>query len=169
VSLRNLDFSRSKPVSRVGMCLLAAGALAYALAFAHRQQVAEEQAAAERVLRDAELARDVPALSPQASVAEARMRAARMELDRPWLQALGVVEAATVDPVFLLSMNFERGSGLLRLEGEAPNFGGVLSYVSKLEQAPLSSAVLLSHELVTDPNNGRGVVHFSAATQWSVR
>jgi hypothetical protein len=171
--LRELDFSRSRPMPRIGVGVLVVGVIAFAVALAHRQQVEDAHAKVELRVRAEEAARDAQrrASAPPAKpvAAQVRLQAAQVELARPWLPALGAVEAATADPVFLLSMSFERNSGLLRLEGEAPSFEKALDYVGKLDAAPLSSTVLLSHERVTHPDNGRTVVRFSATSQWGGR
>jgi hypothetical protein len=130
-------------------------------------------------------ARLQPLAAAQPTLAQRRWNQARPELARPWLAALSAIESATRPPVYLLSMNIDPATGVIRLEGEAPGFDQALAYVQALGAEPaLSSATLESHSEVPSaggsaaaaalspptalgaPPSDRPVVRFSALTHW---
>lgn len=172
MSLQRIDFAKPRDrMPPLGAALLALGVLMMAAT-----ALCDEHWAADREqLRQAALRREEALLARQQvkpvvavpSANERRMQRAMAERSRPWLAALSAVEAATRDPVFLLSMTADAGNHSLRLDAEAPSFEHALSYTQVLPDGTgLASAQLLSHELVTDAASGRMVVRFSIAAQW---
>jgi hypothetical protein len=91
-------------------------------------------------------------------------------LRQPWLPVLRAVESRTRPPVYLLTLSFDPGSGLVRLEGEAPTYEGAIRYVQSL-QAPglLESIQLRSHEEAVDAITNAPVIRFSAQSRWVLR
>lgn len=175
MSLRRVDFLQpASAAPRIGFVLLAIGvaALATAIAF-HRHGALQREAMAQRWLQEAEaerLAQEQRDSPPTPTAEDLQIANARKERRRPWLAALRAVEAASRDPVFLLTLSADAGSGLWRLEGEAPSFEHALAYVQVLpDGVGLASASLLSHEAVQDPLSGRATVRFSASARWSAR
>ena len=173
MSTTAVDFLREPRPSVAGSVLLAIGVVALAGALWFDKQWSSERAAAmqaEEQVIAARTARLAPVRPAEPSLAQRRWEQARPELRRPWLPALKAVESATVNPVFLLSMNVEPATGLIKLEAEAPSFDHALAYVQVLDQSGvLRPAVMVSHEQATDPASGRGFVKFTAATQWVSR
>lgn len=173
MSTTAVDFLREPRPSVAGSVLLAIGVVALAGALWFDKQWSSERAAAmqaEEQVIAARTARLAPVRPAEPSLAQRRWEQARPELRRPWLPALKAVESATVNPVFLLSMNVEPATGLIKLEAEAPSFDHALAYVQVLDQnGALRPAVMVSHEQATDPASGRGFVKFTAATQWASR
>ncbi|MEY4564338.1 MAG: hypothetical protein RLZZ618_3615 [Pseudomonadota bacterium] len=174
MSLRAVDFLHPPSAPRLGWWLLAAGLISIALAVGAERHSAREQAEASRVTQQAvEVRRAQERAARQAvpvSPTDKRQRQAQAELARPWLPALRGIEAATSDPVYLVSLKFDRGIGQLRLEAEAPTFDEALAYLQRLgRNAPLSAVALTFHEETKDPATGRSLVKFSAVATWSGR
>lgn len=174
MSLRSIDFSRPvRAVSALGMALLFIGALALlASGICHHRWAAEREVAAQQAQREAEALRARRAAKPVAAAPssdERRLQRATLERARPWMPALRAIEAATRDPVYLLSLSADAGSGSFRLEGEAPSFEHALAYVQVLpDGVGISTASLLSHEETNDPASGRRVVRFAVRIQWAM-
>jgi hypothetical protein len=173
MSTSAVDFLRDPHPPVLGWVLLAVGAAALAVALWFDRQWFSERAAAtqaEAQLIAARDARRAPARPVEPSLGQRRWGQVRPEVGRPWLPALKAVEAATVNPVFMLSMNVEPATGLIKLEAEAPSFDHALAYVQVLDQSgALRPAVMVSHEQTTDLASGRSFVKFTAATQWVSR
>ena len=170
MSLRRTDFLRPPPAPRAGWVLLISGLLMLGLSLAQAQRWESERAAdavlarqqADRLAARQKAARPLPPTSE-----ERRIQRARVEIERPWLPAMRAVESATTDPVYLLNWNFERGSGQLRLDGEAPSFEHALAYALRLDgEGPLTGATLVSHEPAPDAAGGGKVVRFTVFTRW---
>ena len=173
MSLQVIDFA--KPRGRaptLGVALLALGVLAVvATAVCDRSWAADREQVLQASLRREEAMRAQRQAKPVVvvpSADEKRVERALAERNRPWLAALRAVEAATRDPVFLLAMNADAANHSFRLDAEAPSFEHALSYAQVLpDGVGLASALLLSHELVTDAASGRQVVRFSVSARWS--
>lgn len=170
MSLRAVDFVRPASPPICGWLLLAVGAAAFLAATIFQQRWASE---VEAQRREAEARMEFSRASLRPSVAapptpaQRRLQKAQEELNRPWISAFEAVESVTADPVYLLSMNFERGSDVLRLEAEATSFEDALAYVQRLAQTdPLRDATLVSHEQANNPG-GLNVVRFSVVTRWT--
>jgi len=170
MNLQAIDFSRSPARSRAGAWLLAAGMVALVSSLWLDHQWTAERAEAERLLQ-AELEaqrvaqRPVPVREPSAS--ERRALRARSELQRPWMKTLSAIEAATVDPIFLLSASFEPAAGTIKLEAEAPSFDHALAYTQNLPEGhALVSAALASHEAAPDTPLLHNGVRFTVLARW---
>lgn len=165
-----VDFLHAPRRPRIGWVLLALGIAAMAIALWCEQRWASERAATELADEQALAAqRALLALPPprEPTLAQRRWQQAQGELRRPWLQALRAIEAATVNPVFLLSMTIEPSKGLIKLDAEAPSFDHALAYVQVLDiGGVLQPAALVSHEQAADVAGRRGTVRFSALTHW---
>ena len=167
VRLSNLDFMHAPGHPVAARWLLALGALCLSgsMALAHHWRIQrdaaaqDEQAALER-LNEA-LA---PAVPPPPRALKRGEAQVRLQLNQPWMAALGAIEVTTHEPVYLLSMSIEPRTGTLRLEGEAPAFDQALGYVTALGSQPaLASAALESHSQA--PGNP-SAVRFSATAHW---
>lgn len=170
MSLRAVDFMRPASPPLGGWLLLAAGAAAFLTATFFQQRWASEM---EAQRREADARMEVsraalrPAVAAPPTAAQRRLQKAQEELNRPWISAFEAVESVTTDPVYLLSMNFERGSDVLRLEAEATQFEDSLAYVQRLAHTdPFRDATLVSHEQANNPR-GLNVVRFSVVTRWT--
>lgn len=173
MTLRSIDFLRTRTQPVIGWALLAAGVCFAIAAMSVDQQWRKERDEALR-LHDARLsarrAAQTPAPPPAPTAADRRLGQAAPELNRPWMPALRAVEAATVDPVYLLSAAFDPRAGTVKLDAEAPSFEHALAYVQVLpDGVGLSSATLASHEQFVDPNSGRAGVRFAVLAHWSAR
>lgn len=168
--LSRVDFSRPPRAPVAGLAVLAVGAglLAAALWWDHsvqRQQDERDRQSAQQA--QALRARRLAVRPAEPTLAERRALLARQAAARPWLAAMRAVESAAGDPIYLLAWTFDRSSGQLKLEGEAPSFEHALAYTLRLEgEGPLKDATLLSHEQGVD-NGGRPVVRFSVQVRWS--
>lgn len=168
---RAVDFLSVEPrQSLAGWGLMAVGAASLVMALWTDERWATEQRAVERSELQASAIRRALQTKPPAApptLAERRWQQAQDEISHPWLAVLRAIESATADPVFLLSLVIDAGSGSIRLEGEAQTFDQVLAYVSSLEESgALERAVLVSHEQVGDPVTGHATVRFSATARW---
>jgi len=163
----DVDFLRRPTPPAMGWVLLAMGLLALAgsLRFAQEwRQQRGQVAGQESTLAAARHALRRPATSAPPTLRQRRWQQARDQQGRPWNAALGAIEAATLEPVYLLSMVVDPATGSIRLEGEAPDFDQALAYVQSLATQPaLSSATLESH---ADMGTGAGRIHFSALAHW---
>jgi hypothetical protein len=166
-----VDFLRAPQPPRIGWVLLALGVGALATTLWLDQRWASERAATDRTERqaqDARRAQQAPPPPVEPTLAQRRWQQAQGELRRPWLPALRAIESATVNPVFLLSMTIEPGTGLIKLDAEAPSFDHALAYVQVLDEGGvLQPATLVSHEQSVDAGGGRSAVKFSAVTHWT--
>lgn len=172
MSLRAIDFARQRErTPPLGIALLVLGVLCllavvlcqqrWSSARERSMQEAERRAEALRVQRQARQMVVVPTADDK------RLQRVAAERSRPWMAALRAVESATRDPVFLLTMSSDVSSQSFRLEAEAPSFEHALAYVQVLPDGQgLSSAQLLSHEVVIDAASGRPVVRFSVSARW---
>lgn len=169
-----VDFSRpprSQPV--LGWVLLAIGVVVLAAGMGWAWHAAHEREAAEREAEarfQAARARR-PAAAPKVPTPSDRRAAQAVHhLAQPWNAALRAVETVTADPVYLLSLQLERSTGGVKLEGEAPRYEDVVAYVDRLQSVGgLASVALQSHDTVVDPNTGRQSVRFAATAQWGAR
>lgn len=165
-----IDFLAPPPPRRFGVVLLlTAAAILAAVLWIARVWEHEEEAAHAADQRALELRRlqSVQAAAPAPSADSKRWDQARLELAAPWLSALRAIEQATVNPVFLLSLDIEPATGTVKVVGEAPSFDHALAYVQVLDlDGALQPAQLTSHEKIVDPS-GRSIVRFSAVTTWS--
>jgi len=166
-----IDFLRPPRPPRVGWLLLALGIAGLATALGCEQRWASERAAAARAEQQAlaaERVRRAPPPPAEPTLAQRRWQQAQLELQRPWLPTLRVIESTTVNPVFLLSTTIEPSKGLIKLDAEAPSFDHALAYVQLLDEAGvLQPAALVSHEQAANAGDGRSNVKFSAVTRWS--
>jgi len=175
MSLQAVNFVHPPRQPRAGWVLLALGIVLLAGALWLNGRWADERAELERVQQaqtEALHARQLQSAKPvEPSAADRRLRKVQAELDRPWLKALGAVEVATKDPVYLLAMVFAKGSDGIRLDAEAPSFEEALAYAQRLQEGHrgLSSVSLVSHEQVVDASSGRNLVRFTVMAQWSER
>ena len=173
MSISTVDFLRPPRAPQLGWWLLLTGVAALAAAVSCEQRWTAERMEAERAAQikaEASRLKRQPARVAEPTASERRLLHAQRELRRPWLRALGSVESATNDPVYLLSLAFERGSGVLRLEAEAPSFDHALAYTQMLGSSKvLSSAALESHEHMANPAAGRDVVRFTMTMRWNAQ
>ena len=173
MNLTAVDFLRTRSQPGVGWGLLFTGIAMFAAVLAIDRQWAAERDGAERQKQETLAARQLrptPLHPPELSIADRRLQQVRTEQRRPWLAALSAIEAATVHPVYLLSLNIEPSTGVVRLEAEAPSFEKALTYVEALgASGSLHPATLVSHAPATAQPSDLPVVRFSAITQWSVR
>lgn len=173
MSRSTIDFLRSPGTPTLGSVLLVAGALCCAVAIWLSNKWSTERLLALRAEQAAaeakrEQLRPKPRTAP--TIDQTRQAYAQLELRRPWLPALRAVESATVAPIFLLALTIDPATGLVKLEGEAPSLDHALAYGLMLDEGgALQSAVVNSHDLVTDPGSGRTVVRFAASTRWTTR
>lgn len=173
MNLRNLDFLRQPAAPRLGWALLAVGAAALVAATvvdqrAQAQREAVEQMMAQRAEEERVRLQPPPVRPPTA--ADRRAALAEQELRRPWLSAMRGVEAATVAPVFLVAMNIERGTGLVKLEAEAPTFNDALAYVEHLGHGGfLGGVTLVSHQQGLDGTTGAPLIRFAVSAEWGAR
>jgi hypothetical protein len=168
IAIANVDFLRQRRQPTIGWVLLMAGLAVAGAALWWQQSWAERRDAAlslvsQRIL--AERSR-VQALKPsQPTLAQQRWSAAQQELRRPWMATLRAVEAATVNPVYLMSLSIEPATGAVRLEAEAPSFDHALAYVQVLDEGgTLLPGVLVSHEQLKGVQPTR--IHFAVTTAW---
>lgn len=188
VKLASVDFLRepSQPVG--GWWMFAAGAVSVvcAIAFAHHcRALRDETVLRERAILSAREAGQRPAAAAPPTPAQRRWQQAQPELAKPWKAALRAIESSTHAPIYLLSMNMDPATGLIRLEGEAPSFDLALAYVRALNaESALSSATLEAHEEMSSPGGqsvtagfsppvpqvaspaNRPIVHFRASARW---
>ncbi len=168
--------------------LLAAGAvlLAGSLTLArHWRAERQEASLQEQALLEARQALMKPVTASSPTATQRRWIQARPELNKPWKAALGAIESATREPIYLLSMSIDPTTGIIRLEGEAPGFDEALAYVQALgAESALSSATLESHTEISGaagsgpaaalptqfpaaaPPASRPPVRFSALAHW---
>jgi hypothetical protein len=165
--LSDVDFLRRPAPPVLGWVLLAIGLLAVAGSLRFAQDWRQQRsrfANHESILASARQAPRRPVAPLPPTLPQRRWEQARQEQDRPWNAALGAIETATREPVYLLSMVVDPATGSIRLEGEAPAFDQALAYVQTLAAQPaLSSATLESH---ADMGAGAGRIHFSALAHW---
>ena len=172
---RAVDFLRPQRPPRLGWVLFTLGVISLAAALWCEQRWAAEHAAVDQAYRQAqeqamavERARRAPPPPREPTLIERRWLQAQPELHRPWLPALHAIESATVNPVFLLSMNIDPVKGLIRLDAEAPSFDHALAYVQVLDESgALQPAELVSHERAVAAVGAPGTVRFSVVTQWT--
>lgn len=173
MTLAAIDFLRKSPQPWVGWVLLAFGIVALGSAMWIERQWASARRDALRLQQVSSAARQIkanPGPPPAATLAQRRSLQAQTELRRPWLPMLQAVESATADPVYLLSLNVEPATGLIKLEAEAPSFDDAVAYVQKLgESSALQPPELLSHAETPSPRADRPLVKFSVAVHWNVR
>lgn len=175
MTLRGLNFQRSDDTPARGWVLLVAGSVALAGSLAWQAAESADRAKRSAALRQAhEAARQAQAASraakPELTAAQAAWASILPALRQPWLPALRAIEAATEPPVHLLSLSIDPTSGLVRIDGEAPDFETAVRYAGVLASPEaLQPAQLRSHEAATDPNTGRAFVRFSAQSKWIVR
>jgi len=175
MSLQAVNFVHPPRPPRAGWVWLGLGIALLTGAAWLNERWADERTELERAQQaqaEALHARQLQSAKPiEPSASDRRLRKVQAELDRPWLRALGVVEAATKDPVYLLSVVFAKGSDGIRLDAEAPSFEEALAYAQRLQEGRrvISSASLVSHEQVVDASSGRNLVRFTVMAQWSER
>lgn len=159
--------------SWLGWSLLVVGAAALAASLWLDQRWAAQRAdsaAAARSREEAAQQAHRAALQPVVpSPDQRRLQRIASQLRQPWLPALRLIENVTEAPVFLLGLSIDPATGIVRVDGEAPNFDQALAYATLLdEQGLMGPAELRSHEQVTDPS-GRAAVRFTIMTRWSAR
>lgn len=168
-----VDFLRDPQQPFVGWILLAFGVIGLGVSIWFQQQWATERSEAlhsQQLTLAANSAKPQPVRPTKPSPTEWRLQQAQAELQRPWLPVLRAVESATAAPIYLLSLNIDPSTGLVKLEAEAPSFDHALSFVSMLDAGgALQPAVLVSHAETASAQADKPWVRFSVATQWSVR
>ena len=172
---RAVDFLRPQRPPQLGWVLFTLGTIFLAAALWCEQRWAAERAAVDQANQQAqeqataiERALRTPPPPREPTLIERRWLQAQPELHRPWLSALRAIESATVNPVFLLSMNIDPAKGLIRLDAEAPSFDHALAYVQMLDESgALQPAELVSHERAVAAVGAPGTVRFSVVTQWT--
>jgi hypothetical protein len=166
-----VDFLRPARQPTIGWVLLALGAATLAVAWWCEQQWAGERAAtvmAQHEALAAQRALQAPPPPAEPTLAQRRWQQAQGELRRPWLPALRAIEAATVNPVFLVGLTIDPAKGSIKLEGEAPSFDHALAYVQLLDEGgALEPATLVSHEQSSGTAGPGALVRFSATTRWT--
>lgn len=171
MTARSANFLRPRRAPRAGFVLLVMGLLALAGARWQTQQWADERQALLQAQEDqrAEQARQRPMRPAFPSAQERRLQQVQSALARPWLPTLRAVEAASVDPVYLLGLSIDGTSGSVKLEAEAPTFEHALSFTQVVADGQvLRTAALSSHETVNDPATGRQAVRFSVLAGWKL-
>lgn len=173
MTIRDVDFLRQPAAPRLGWVILAAGTVALVAATAVDQRGQAQREAVKQVLAqraEAERVRQRPVPVKQPTAADRRAALAEHELRRPWIAAMRGVETATVAPVFLVAMNIERGTGLVKLEAEAPTFNDALAYVEHLGRGgSLGGVALVSHQQGLDPGSGAPLIRFAVSAEWGAR
>ncbi|HZT56125.1 MAG TPA: hypothetical protein VFA35_07865 [Burkholderiaceae bacterium] len=174
MSVGAIDFLHRRRSPWLGWCLLAIGAAALSASLwldqrwtaerAHREAVARTRDEAMQQARRAAM-RPLPPTADQR-----RLQRIASQLRQPWLPVLRVIENITEAPVFLLALSIDPATGIVQLDGEAPNFDYAMAYAQLLdEEGLLGPAELRSHELVTEPGTGRATLRFTIVTRWSAR
>lgn len=173
MNLAAVDFLRAPAPPRVGWALLLIGMMALGIAVWLDQQWTAERRDGLQQQQFSGAARQAlakPARPAEPSAAQRRLQQAETELRRPWLATLRAIESATVEPVYLLSISIEPGTGIVRLEAEAPSFERALTYIETLNSdGALRPATLVSHMQATAQPSNLPVVRFSVSTQWNPR
>jgi len=170
MKLRRIDFLHRPSEPRIGWTLLAIGAAALAGALWLDQQWAAQRSEARRLQAAAtgRQAKPVPVRPLGTTPTETRAKQVQAELRRPWLPVLRAVESATTAPVYLLSLNIDAVTGMVKIEAEAPSFDHALAFVQVLDAGgALKPASLLSHGESALPAAEKPWVRFSVATQWN--
>jgi hypothetical protein len=173
MSLPAIDFLRPPRSPTAGWLVLALGVACAAGALWAAQQWAAERARAEQeqqAITDTRRSITQPRPAPTPTVTQLRAEQTELQLRRPWLQVLSAVESAAMEPVYLLSLSVDAGTGAVRLEAEAPSFDEAVAFVEVLTRAEVLKEVMLtSHEGLDDPAKARTYVRLAATAQWSVR
>lgn len=173
MSRPTIDFLRQSGTPTLGWLLLAAGAACFATAVWLTNKWSSERLLAQRADHAAaEAKREQSRPRPQAAptIHQLRQAQAQLELRRPWLSALQAIESTTVAPIYLLSLNVDPVTGVIKLEGEAPSLDHALAYGLVLdEDGVLQPAIVNSHDAAAGSGSGRSVVRFAASTRWTVR
>lgn len=169
MTLRRLDFGRPARGPVLGWVVLLLGMVCL-LASAWARQAWRQLDAAEaaRVIAR-QAARDAAVASPRAvpSTSERRLAQARREMTLPWSRALSAVEAAATDPVYLLALSIEPGTGLVSLAAEAPSLEDALRFAEALEgSGALGRPLIHTHERQIEPAAGRPRIVFKLTTRW---
>lgn len=173
----DLDFQRGRRTGPLGWTLLLCGVLLAGLVLLQRQEIAVETASRERELHRLErlLQRDGDAWAPlsaaesraqDATLAEMRRVSAQMNL--PWGQLFGTLEAIRMEDVALLSLAPDARKRKLRISAEARSLEAMLEFHRRLEQSDnLSDVSLLNHEvLAQEPERP---VRFNLLATWEVK
>ncbi|MGE8052044.1 pilus assembly protein [Pseudomonas monteilii] len=95
----------------------------------------------------------------------AQMRSVSQQLQRPWQQLFGMLEAMPQDDVALLGLTPDARKGQVRIAAEARNLEAMLQYHQRLEASDeLSDVSLLNHEvLAAQPEHP---VRFTLTATW---
>ena len=167
----HIDFLKAPGTPRAGWLLLGLGAGALALALwmqTHWSAQTAREVERRQHLQAQARSRALPPAPVVPTPAQRYAQQAALALQRPWLPALRAIEAATVAPIYLLSLSIDPTQDMVKIEGDAPSFDHALAYVQMLDEGhALQPAALLSHETVVEPGTGRSYVRFVATTRWS--
>jgi hypothetical protein len=168
-----VDFGSTAGQPKLGWILLTVGILSFMGALWAQQRweaQSREESRVRQLAADEDRRRQLPVRHVEPTPGERRMQTARVELLRPWLATLRVIEDATTDPIYLRSLVVEPASGTVRIEAEAPSFDHALAYVQMLDQGGvLAPASIVSHEEAPDPAIAQTIVRFNAVTRWAQR
>ena len=172
MSVRSIDFLRSRRTPVLGWLLLIAGVLTAGQAARLEQQLKAARERNDRAVsqleHDEELARQRVKAASLPTPESHRLGRAVAEIQRPWLAALQTVEGATSASVYILDFSIDPVKGRVHLGGESPDFERAVSYVEHLANGGgVKGAQLSSNEQVTEPASGRAVVKFTVDADWS--
>lgn len=172
-----LDFKQRPAVAmrRVGVgVLVVALAAAVFLGEGVWRESQRHAAATARLERAAQRSKGPqPGVGKRAPDAETLLAARRgaavaEQLDVPWVDLFGALEAADAHPLGLLSMTPNARDGSLRVSGEARSTADLLAYVERLaaQHALMQVHLIGYHSALRD---GVPVVAFSLAASWRPR
>jgi Tfp pilus assembly protein PilN len=173
--MRRLDLEFQPRQSRpLAWALLILGAALVGLLVLAQQRLMSEQAGLEARLHQLELrlGRRSATAVPQSSAAAreqaerlAQMRSVSQQLQRPWQQLFGMLEALPQEDVALLSLTPDARKGQVRISAEARNLEAMLQYHQRLERsAALSDVSLLNHEVMA--GQAEHPVRFNLTATW---
>lgn len=169
----HLDFLPAGRVSRLGVWLLVAGALAAVVALLEYRQVSgqvnarvselEELRSMSRRTRPAMEPSDTD--SPEVREQIKKANAVLGQLNVPWSELFAAIEAAQTEDVALLQVQPDARTRTVQLGGAARNLSAVLDYMTRLERTEdLQDVLLVSHEMkLREP--GRPV-EFVLSARW---
>lgn len=168
-----LDFKQTpRQWSVLGLMLLLVGALALAyVANTERNltgQIEISEARLERLAKRGKIKSTQPA-DPEHLQQEIRQaNEILQQLSLPWDTLFKAVEVTRGQEVALLSIQPNVDKRVVRIAGEAKNFGALLAYMTYLEQGEtLNQVYLTSHEIRTQ--DAEKPVRFTLLANWAVR
>lgn len=170
MSLRHVDFVRPEQRHRVGWVVLVLGlcSLVAAGGAAHRLSHLKTWASVVNE-RPTTAPQAVPPAMRAAAPPNEEVRARRPQAgsDHDWTYALQALEAATVAPVYTLSVALETSTQSMRVEAEAPSVRHITLYVESIQASPgIKAASLMNHQEWLDPTSQRQAIRFAVVANW---